>query len=695
MSDKKLAGMLLILVLLIALFALQKSTGYRPPAASEDKRICVGWNSDNIRKFEIYKGTQTAESIIVERDGLYWKLPKTFNSKGDKGKIESFLTSLSDLKGLPRGTGQAIFKDLGVEPDKAIHIVIYGNENREIEHVLVGKRGPGYDKSFVKRFASDQVFLANRNLLTSVGAKDDDDKPLITTWLDLEMITIDKTKISSFVFETPFSAHSFKRIQKKKEKPEDKDEFEWTNANASIPFKLKPNAVDGILDSIKTLKGEDVADPAKIAEYGFDSALYKAAFTIDGQKTTELLVGKELASKKDSFYAKVDRGREIFVISKSTVDSIFKKGKDLLDFPSPEIPGYFLKLVITGRHREFVVSIKGERLVITEPKIDIAVDHEKAKDFIRNLAKFDPDDISLLQDRSKTGLDMPEHKVVLEGTTGILELRIGSKVLADPTKRFFQFSGSAFIYIISETDLSKFVPHLDNFVDYKPIKVQKEAITAIKTKVEGKDVTLEQGEEWYCKYMGYPFAGISSGINKCIDILTDFKPKEILNKLTVGSAEHTIVYNLEDGSEITVEIGKTLDWHWAKIKDVVYEIDEQTYKKPQQKLDELHEKIIFKKRDSIESFTLKTETGDKVLVKDKIGELKIEEILLPDKIAESGVKESKVALVIKVRSGTELVDKVIKFGNQPVNKTFLRHAFLEGSDTVVLIKEDFYQSLLK
>lgn len=697
MTNRTLGLMGGVLVLLIGLYVLQKTAGRRVQTPSDEIRIGVEFKVEDVQEIELVRGK---DSVLLKRDGAEWRLPNTFQSKGDKKKIDSFLETLRDLKGEPRGRGADYHKEVGLDTEKALHVVLKGGGGREIERLLVGKRAPGFDRSFARRASSEDVFIAHRNLLSLTGVMGADDPPKPQAWLDLQVTELDRAKMVHVRMRGPATLYEFRREEKKKEEPpqkegekkEEKKEYEWLQAREGLDYRAKKEAVERMLDDLRAVRAEDVADPARVSEYGFDAPQYEAVVTLEDKKQVVLQIGTEVPNKKGNYYARTGEQPTVFVVTQTTVQNLFPKGRDLMELPSPELPRGCHRIMFAAAHRVIDMAFEGTAR-FTDPPLKQAPRLPKLEAYAGRLSKFTPEDVSTLVDPREAGLDKPEHTVLFESQLGNLEIRVGGK--ASGNRRFLSFSGEPHIFLIAESDLSTFAPTIREFLEYRPFKVERDGIQEVHATVEGKPVRLVRRDVWECHLQGYPFTGVQSGIDKYLEFLADLKPVEILNRLQVGEPAQKLRYVLDDGTTLDLELGKTGDYYWVREGGRVFQIEEAHFKKAEAKLQDVCERLMLKKREAIESITLKTPSGEKTLDKATLPELRVEDFAPAEKRTESGVDQMKTVLTIKLREGRQVRDLVLIFGEQPADRKELRTMIVAGAEVVAYVREELFQQLLK
>jgi hypothetical protein len=418
--------------------------------------------------------------------------------------------------------------------------------------------------------------------------------------------------------------------------------------------------------------------------------------TLEGEaKPWELRVGAETAAKSGKFYAQVNRAGAIFVVSRSTLEGVFKKGRDVMELPSLETPSTY-KIGILGPHRDIVMEMSPEQraMIFTTPAIQRVAKFESVRDYFRRISEYRPEDVAAGLDLKAAGLEPPEHRAVFEGERRTSELRVGAKVPGDEMRRFCMLSTAERIFIVPEADIENLFPKLKEFVEYRPIPANR-TVLKIETTLDGHSVLLERGETWSVRVRGCPLSGSSGAGDPYVEFVQGLQAQETLNKLAVEAPKYTLALTFEDQSKVQIEAGKSGDRCWARVGGQLIQIDEGEYNKLDRKLDSVCEKILFKKRDAIENVSMKTEAGEKAMDKARLPELKVEEILTMEKKEESGVEGSKTALAVKTREARQTLEHTVVFGAQPPDRKDMRYAWYSGSECLLLVKEELYQTLIK
>lgn len=187
----------ILAILLLAVFFVRRS--HNVNEGGQQKKL-FNLESDSIAAFEINQFTQ---GLYFSKEGENWvvqklktdltesieaesetspttpkkkkvgKSPDTNESPvpADPVKISSLLANLTTLKtGEPVATEKVSVSKFQINPH-SLHAILYGKDGRELDRFYVGKMGPDFMSSFVKKGAfgtgsaqENLVYLVNENL---------------------------------------------------------------------------------------------------------------------------------------------------------------------------------------------------------------------------------------------------------------------------------------------------------------------------------------------------------------------------------------------------------------------------------------------------------------------------------------------------------------------------------------------------
>ena len=158
--------------------------------------ICAFSRTDSNKKLELRKTKDGWEVRVRQEQHDFWA-----PAKGKK--VEKLIKDLSDFTGELRSSSKKYLGDFGLAQGQGLEIVLK-RDGREITRIVVGKKGPSWGTSFVKRDDSSRVFLVSRDLLGDFDIWANEIKgPIeIRPWIDLVVIPNTSIDVEECRFES-------------------------------------------------------------------------------------------------------------------------------------------------------------------------------------------------------------------------------------------------------------------------------------------------------------------------------------------------------------------------------------------------------------------------------------------------------------------------------------------------------------
>ena len=167
-KSKSLVILLIILVALAAIYFI-----WQNPLAQKSNKILseqiYSASLDNVQKIEITKAGQVT---TLEKQNDKWVVSSQDNAEANASLIESLITGLKDLKtGTVVSQNQEKLASFNLTEDKATKLKLSDNQNTLLE-ILIGKMGPSYSDTYIKKMDSNNVLLVTQNLNSLVNQPD-------------------------------------------------------------------------------------------------------------------------------------------------------------------------------------------------------------------------------------------------------------------------------------------------------------------------------------------------------------------------------------------------------------------------------------------------------------------------------------------------------------------------------------------
>jgi hypothetical protein len=344
MSGRRLLPLMaLLIVLVIAAVVLKRQP---PPMRLADevgfeRLVPQAFDSNRISALELYQGATPEEVVRLERQNGTWVVASHYDTPAQADKIKRLLTTLSTLEGELRSDQAALLADFDLETAQALHLQIYF-EDRDTPgvHLLAGKsRG----RNGFMRLADDpRVYSVNLNLRHEAGLSRENTNQSLPAkaWMDLQIQSIPNEQITEVALQTPARHWHFIRqpsppLSADAPQPPVAAARQWKLTEPNVPYEVKQDFLDGLVSTLRTLRADDVANPAHIAEYGLDKAVYRAILTVQPAGEQEarqvtLLVGNEVPEQAGKHYARLGQEGPIYLLPQWAFHRLFPKSRDLL-----------------------------------------------------------------------------------------------------------------------------------------------------------------------------------------------------------------------------------------------------------------------------------------------------------------------------------------------------------------------------
>lgn len=323
MEKKNYLILLALFVVFLLLYMVQK-TGKQNYIAEDSyfSFLPDDIQISSIKSIKIFRGVEEADAVQMERsaeDSGKWFVSGYFGSRGDSSKIDNFLISIKNMEGELRSSTAGVFGEYGIADDEALHILLSGDDGKEIGHLLVGSKTVDNRNGFARFAGQEKVYYINRNLGSPAGIAAADEKPDPEVWVDLAVLgglkKISRDDIKAFKVELEKFSGDFVREVLKNDadgtRADNSESGVSKTTEKKIIWKLSGKEIDkikidGLIGQLLRFKGTRVVDPSRIDEYGFGKYYFELS-RVSGEKI-KILVG--LAN--DKFYLQVKGDSQVF-----------------------------------------------------------------------------------------------------------------------------------------------------------------------------------------------------------------------------------------------------------------------------------------------------------------------------------------------------------------------------------------------
>ncbi len=103
---------------------------------------------------------------------------------------------------------------------------------------------------------------------------------------------------------------------------------EWELVEPKVDYPLKQGVVEGLVSTLRVLRGDDVVASDKTAEYGLDSPPYRAVLTVEeeGKDTRQVAVavGKTVSEEDEKRYVRLEQDNSsVYLLPKWSFNQVF------------------------------------------------------------------------------------------------------------------------------------------------------------------------------------------------------------------------------------------------------------------------------------------------------------------------------------------------------------------------------------
>ena len=525
MKTSTVIAIIIFIVALVAIWSIQDIIKNRQRAVPGEEFVKIlpqEMRAADIHKIEIYQGDAKKDAVVLARTEDGWSVPSRFDSKGNADTIKTLLDDIKTLQGTFRTKKKSLHGEFDITDEKAVHVGLYRQDDKLYQNLLLGKKGEQYAEGFVRLADSEKVYLADKNLRSTLGMYSEGDDPDPKKWLDLKITDEESDRITKVVMDMPGKQVVLEKKEKEKkeaeEEPEEaeepteteeKKEYEWVLTKPEIEFELKTSAVDSLVKAISQLKGEDVADPAKMADYGFDAPTYTATVTMEDESTTTILVGKETEEDKKR-YAKLKDGNTIYIVPRYSVTGAFKKMRELVDIKIWELekddvmsialekPEYDILLERKLREGAEGKDATDYEWTLAKPETRFALKDYRITSILSRVTKPTPQDLFLTDDLSDYGLEEPKYKAVVKMKDDSSHVLTFGTEVEDGDDRYVKFEGKDHVYSFTKYNFDDLFQTLPKLLTIEVMKgLRKDDIVSLGYNAGDEDsftLTQKEGE---------------------------------------------------------------------------------------------------------------------------------------------------------------------------------------------------------
>ena len=276
---------------------------------------------------------------LVKKDGTWWvelvRDGKGFRAPAKEERAKRLTGRMAGLFGERRAEGKGLFKTFHLGDSEALHIVMKSHGQERL-HLLVGKRGPAWDSSFVRKKGDDTIYLAGINILSLfdiwAGTPEGPLEP--RPWVELALVPYGPDEIEGLSYargNRQWSLVHEKEPQEQsassgsKARGKEKGAPAWTFTLNGKAARIKAGDARGFLSAVFPLRAKDCFPPSDAEKAGFGPGERYGRLTIHlkGGRGVKILHTGKLDGAARAGWIRDQRGLLFQVDSK-----VFKKLED-------------------------------------------------------------------------------------------------------------------------------------------------------------------------------------------------------------------------------------------------------------------------------------------------------------------------------------------------------------------------------
>lgn len=297
MNTKNTVILLIIAAVLLAAawWYSKREESITREAQAPVRQVISGVTSSTIQRIEIKTPETTNPVVLTNRDGV-WYTDVAKKYEADKTLVSGLFAAIEkDIDGEVVSMNPDNFGEYNVNATSATHVRLFGTSEKPVEDLYIGKAGPSFTSTFVRKEGENEVINANASLGYAFTKPEGWRNKTILETKPESIVAIDSQGTSG-----TFAVAKVGDIWKM-EKPNTRD------AQMS---KLQP--MTGALTSLRATDFAERSTTQPLSDFGLDPPKQKISVTIgrtdnEPTKTVVLLLGDPRDNGRQYYIKRLDR----------------------------------------------------------------------------------------------------------------------------------------------------------------------------------------------------------------------------------------------------------------------------------------------------------------------------------------------------------------------------------------------------
>ncbi len=447
--------------------------------------------TSDIRGFKCYLSGKEEEAVHVAREDEGWVVRSKFNAPAQESKVQELLDPLADLKGELRSSSDEVLEDYRIADDSAVHLVLFDAEGQEIKHLLLGKRGPAWNETFVRLSGSSDVYLVGENLRNPFGMHSEEttQAPESKTWCDLTLMKLSKGEIRRVEWVAPFRRVILEQQEKAPPEIETASgeeppsipppEMVWALAEPDFGVEPKQSGINRLTGALADVRVSDVIDRGNLAKYGLEVPSATCTLITQAGEIHHLLVGQPAGG--GAHYVRRDRDELVFKMDRWKLDAIFLGLSQFVDLNAPTFAqDDVVGLSIEAGGRAFEFAKEEDAWQATRPAVELEPKGDRLDKVLKVVTSLQPQDLVTLSAPVVTGLDAPAAVLRFALKDGEEhQVAFGKEVPLTDGGRFVQLDDREEVWTVTRANWNDAKPGVADLFDLKLMDFDIEETTAL------------------------------------------------------------------------------------------------------------------------------------------------------------------------------------------------------------------------
>lgn len=269
---------------------------------------------------EIRREGRDGESGRLEQRGGSWFLASRDDAPVNPDHVRRLVDAIDGLVAEERTDDVALLQEFQLAGDGVTHLVFTDVAGAELLHLLVGKKGPRTNRSFVRPDGDDRAWLAHAGLHSALGIHGHGDRPLDPDYfLDLHLFGVEAEAVTRMSVD---DAGGWSAVRGAPDDP-----WTWDPPRAEPP---EDRQVTGKAHTFARARAATLVGRVPLEEYGLATPSSRAT-AVAGGLPRALLVGDAVPDdpederERDERYVTVEDTGLVWTMSSSAIDSLMRE----------------------------------------------------------------------------------------------------------------------------------------------------------------------------------------------------------------------------------------------------------------------------------------------------------------------------------------------------------------------------------